>query len=435
MLRTFKIENFKSYRRKSELPLSDLTVLVGANASGKSNLIESLRLLCWLARGRRLGDLLHAIEKQEIAVRGKLADLLTDGQPSVKFWADMELNGTGPVELAFWLALRDDGFHVGGETLVTRTSRVPLYRVAGAAAPGSNDITIAYDNFSRGGKKPRIVANDQQPVFSQLQTPARFAQSHVDSQRRIPPACAAVQNTLTSVLFLDPNPGNMRGYSHPVEKSLRDDGSNLSGVLWNLCKETRHKRALLDFVRQLPEQDIADLDFLTAPRDEVMLQLHETFGGHRTPRPAALLSDGSLRILAIAGALLSVGEGSLVVIEEIDNGVHPSRAAVILKKVYETAAKRKLNVLLSTHNPALLDALPAPAVGSTVFCYRDPLAGDSRLVRLSDLKRFPDLVAQGPLGALMTSRVLDEFVKRGNDEDERRKNASAVLDDLRRGLR
>lgn len=59
MLSSFTIENFKSYR-EATLKLAPLTVLIGANASGKSNAIEALRLLSWIAAGNRLGALRYA---------------------------------------------------------------------------------------------------------------------------------------------------------------------------------------------------------------------------------------------------------------------------------------------------------------------------------------------------------------------------------------
>jgi len=68
-----------------------------------------------------------------------------------------------------------------------------------------------------------------------------------------------------------------------------------------------------------------------------MVRLTETFGGRAELRDGAVLSDGTLRALAIAAAVLSVTEGSLVVIEEIDNGVHPSRAKLLLDTLYDIA--------------------------------------------------------------------------------------------------
>ena len=56
MLTAFTLEDFRSYRQAT-LPLSALTVLIGANASGKSNAIEGLRLLSWLAQGQKLSSI------------------------------------------------------------------------------------------------------------------------------------------------------------------------------------------------------------------------------------------------------------------------------------------------------------------------------------------------------------------------------------------
>ena len=113
----------------------------------------------------------------------------------------------------------------------------------------------------------------------------------------------------------------MRSYSFRSEH-LAESGSNLSGVLHNLCREQDKKDELLAFVRALPEQDITKIDFIETPRGEVMVTLTETFGGSSKPYEAPLLSDGTLRVLAIAAGILS-SPGPVVVIEEIDNGVHP----------------------------------------------------------------------------------------------------------------
>jgi AAA15 family ATPase/GTPase len=53
VLTQIQLRNFKSYR-SGTLHLAKLTVLIGANASGKSNLIEALRLLGRIAQGERL---------------------------------------------------------------------------------------------------------------------------------------------------------------------------------------------------------------------------------------------------------------------------------------------------------------------------------------------------------------------------------------------
>lgn len=64
MLTAFTLEDFKSYRQATR-PLSALTLLVGATASGKSNAVEGRRLLSWLERGQRLSSILHATQCDE----------------------------------------------------------------------------------------------------------------------------------------------------------------------------------------------------------------------------------------------------------------------------------------------------------------------------------------------------------------------------------
>jgi predicted ATPase len=240
-------------------------------------------------------------------------------------------------------------------------------------------------------------------------------------------------DALQAILFLDPMPRRMRGYSFMVDKALKGDGGNVSSTLYDLCEVKGLKQRVLEFIRDLPEQDLTDIKFLEGPRKEVMLQLQESFGAKQETRDAALISDGTLRVIAVATALLSAPKGSTVVIEEIDNGVHPSRARTLLANIENVAKERDLIVLLTSHNPALLDALPAAAVPHVVFCYRDPKEGDSRLIRLESLSNYPELVAQGPLGRLMTQGILDRMVKSAKPPEQKQRDALAYIEQLELG--
>ena len=67
--------------------------------------------------------------------------------------------------------------------------------------------------------------------------------------------------------------------------------------------------------------------------NDVMVALQEGFGS-ASPTPASILSDGTLRVLSIGAALFSAPAGSMVVIEEVDNGLHPSRAKRLVEQFY-----------------------------------------------------------------------------------------------------
>jgi predicted ATPase len=438
MLTSIRIQNFKSVE-KSELHLAELTLLIGANASGKSNVLEAIQLLSWIAGNGRFESIQSAMKDRQLRIRGSARNLTRmRNERDLVFHLGCvieDVDQLGRLELDMGIEQTARGIRIVTESLRAPQAytALPLYKVVEPAGEHSNQITVEYNNFARGKNKPQIFCADQQAVFVQLVSPARFGATHTDSQRLIPAATSAVQKWLVGILFLDPNPAVMRGYSYRSELRMQGDGANVSAVLHDLCEIQGRKSEVLDFVRSLPEQDIRDIQFSTTARDEVLLELTETFGNVEHGCEAGLLSDGTLRVLAVAATLLSVDEGSLVVIEEIDNGVHPNRAAMLLRAIRDVAARRKLHVLLTSHNPALLDALPASSLPDVTVCYRGD-AGESRLVRLQDVDRYASIVAEGPLGSLVTQGVIDRYVKApAVDEAAARKRALDLIESLMPG--
>jgi AAA15 family ATPase/GTPase len=390
MIQSFSIENFKSFR-KATLPLSPLTLLIGANASGKSNAVEAIQLLTWLVRTwRSPDDLLYAIREQEISLRGSFKDLA---------------GACGEITL-------------GGEVAQDRNRPPLMFSVSPAVS--EEGLRIAAERVLSGTK---ILKDSRYDTRESAQLPVKSFFEHF-----------SIATNLSFTFFLDPDPQRMREYNFIQEKQLKRDGSALSSTLRYLTVEEKKKENILEIIRSLPEQDISDITYLDTPRNEVMVQLHETFGGRAVPREAALLSDGTLRVLAVAAALFSIPEESVLVIEEIDNGVHPSRAEKLLSDIQKVARERNLRVLLTTHNPALLDAMPLEAIPDTVACYRDPDQGDSRLVRLEDLETYPELVAQGPVGRLVTKGILDKYLKVPEKRDREKKTERdlAWMEEFRR---
>lgn len=431
MLTSISLKDFKSYK-EATLPLGALTVLIGANASGKSNAIEGLRLFSWLAQGNNLSN----IQNIGSILRGRTHDLGYIGNVTFGLACSSDLPEWK--NLALDISLREDALRITAEKIFKPWDQdKPLYSIVHPSYGVSFDVSVAYNNFKKGGKKPQIICTDQKAIFTQLDTPARFDGI---AQQTIPDVVRKYQGWLKDILFLDPIPAKMRDYSFLSDRHLQGDGTNLSSVLhllWGTDSQASQepyksqRKAILEFIQSLPEQDIATMGFLVGPRGEVMVTLLETFGGQERQYDASLLSDGTLRVLAIAAAMLSATEGSLVVIEEIDNGVHPSRAKHLLDQIQKIAQQRSLRVLLSTHNPAMLDALPDTALPDVLFCYRDAQNGSSRVVRLQDAPDYPELIAQGSLGHLMTSGIMERFIKFHPSPDEKKRKALAWLEQMR----
>ena len=426
MLTQIHIKNFKSYKEQV-LHLSPLTLMIGANASGKSNALEAFRFLAWLAQGQKLSVLKHQVDGSEQILRGKTRDL--GYLNATEFSLGCSTNDEDWNHFELEVTLRDDELHISQETITSPQESFPLYKIEQKSSGLSSDVRVAYNNFARGGRKPQISCTDQIAILNQLASSAMFEAGHKKAQQVIPTTTEKFQQLLANTLFLDPVPSLMRGDSYP-EKRLRGDCANLSGVLFTLWKDETLKPVIINFIKSLPEQDVKDICFFEDRRGQVSLELVESFGNQDRKWSVELLSDGTLRVLAIAAALLSAPEGSTVVIEEVDNGVHPSRAKQLLATMREQADRRNVRLLLSTHNPALMDALPDSALADVVFCYRSQTSGDSQLIRLADLNDYPGLVSQGPLGELVTNGFVDRFVKSPLTPAQKKQNAMDWLNKM-----
>jgi len=429
MLASIDLTNFKSYQ-KGKLVFATLTFLIGPNASGKSNALEGIRLLNWLAKGKRFDDIQRDIQRGEATVRGQAGDLFRDANQPLQLGVHLADAPEDWCDLSITIDQLNKQLVIADEQVNSSSQKVPLYRVDSGPTVHSDEIRVAYNNFRRGPTKPHIPCSNRQAIFYQLETPGRFQQEHIESQKLIPAVTRAFRETLRSIVFLDPRPAQMRDYVYSGDTEINEDGRNLSSVLHQLCQSIELKKALLRLIRSLPEQDITDVAFIETPRKDVMVRLQETFGKQSRYVDAPSLSDGTLRVLAVGAAMLSAPEGALLVVEEVDNGVHPSRVDLLVQQIHELASKRNLRVLMTSHNPALLDALPVTSLADVLCCYRDPRQGDSRLARLGDLERYSELVAQGPLGQLMTRKVLDRIVKDETTPQQRREAALSWLETL-----
>ena len=118
------------------------------------------------------------------------------------------------------------------------------------------------------------------------------------------------------------------------------------------------------------------------------------------PVDARGMSDGTLRFIAIVVALLTAAPHSLLLIEEVDNGLHPSRAKELVDMLKELSRKRQVDVLCTTHNPVLLDELGNKMIPFVSYVTRDEY-GDSHVKLLEEKENLAKLMASGTLGRIM----------------------------------
>jgi energy-coupling factor transporter ATP-binding protein EcfA2 len=423
-----RLTRFKSFR-DAVLPLGDLTLLIGRNGSGKSNAIDGLHVLARLAEGE---DIVGAIDGSRLGgseVRGGVRGCAPYGETSFALGCTV-LNHGRRLRLDLVVQVEPDVQIVREELWCDDGSGDPRpYLVTEDPQPGLVDIEGRHWN-NRPGPNPRVPFRSDRLLTAQIPTklPATSA-----AGRDIHAGAIAVLEALRAVFILDPVPALMRQYVPRRDVRLRRQADNVSAVIAGLQDDDTRWSRLREVVQALPEQGVAEIGVESSPLGDVMLSVHERFAGRDVPFPARVMSDGMLRYLAFAAALLEAPEvtdgddlraTTQLVIEEVENGLHPSQAALIVRLIKEEAGRRRIRTLTTTHSPAMLSALGPDDHEGVIVCRRNPETAVTELVRLVDVPRYPEALAAGSLGDAVTARRLEGTV----DVDRRTATLDALLE-------
>lgn len=333
MLDTLAVENYRSLRR-IVVALGRCTVVTGPNGSGKSNLYRALRLLADSARN------------------GAVNALAREGGLSSTMWAGP--GRPGPVSLKLGFAGADFGYAVDlglpqdGNTMFALDPEIKAESVW--AGPVLRPSTVLAE---RGGPLVRIRDADGQWIIAA--TGMRPFDSMVSelADPQAAPELLALRERMRSWRFYD----HVRtDSSAPVRQPrigtrttvLSHDGADLAAA-WQTIREIGDAGALAESVEEAFPGSRVEI----APGERFELAL--TQPGMLRPLTAAELSDGTLRYLLWAAALLSPRPAELTVLNEPEASLHPDLIPALAGLIARAAQRSQ--VVVVTHSEPLVRAI------------------------------------------------------------------------------
>jgi predicted ATPase len=212
-----------------------------------------------------------------------------------------------------------------------------------------------------------------------------------------------IERMRATTLF-DIRPSRMRQYVPTAASVLGVNGENASAVLWRLCQDPERKQEVLDWLSELCAPELVDIRFSETDLNEVLLVLVEKDG---TSISARGLSDGTLRFLGLLLALLTAQAGSILLLEEIENGLHPARIHLLIELLERVTKENGVQVIATTHSPVVLGALARETLGNTIVFGRHPDRPGSIMKRLADLPQFDEIVVRRGIEHLFTTKWLE----------------------------
>ena len=407
MLTQLRLRNFKNFE-DAKLTLGPLTVIAGANAAGKSNLRDAFRFLHGIGRGYSVAEIIG--EKwsaggvmEWAGIRGGTKEVAFQGKDGFEIGAAIQ-----DAKPSFGQGQYDYHLHVSLRTL----DHMPK---------------VIEETLWEDGKRrfwTQRMKNNAELKFGYVPIPPADPATHwlnlpsskpmlMQAMSDINLVCHGylraqpVIDAFASSRFLDLSPTAMRLPAIPGQVVLGDRGDNLSSVLQAICADDGKKSALLDWVRQLTPMDAVDFDFPDDQTGRVLLTLVEA-NGRRTSAYSA--SDGTLRLLAILAALLGPEPARFYFLEELENGIHPNRLALLVQLLETTTSQGKTQVVATTHSPQLLRLLSRESLEHASVVYRLPGTSAGRIKRIVDIPHIREVLETQDIARLHESGWLEDIL-------------------------
>jgi predicted ATPase len=298
-----EIEGFKSIRQL-RLDLKPLNVLIGANGAGKSNFISLFGLLRHLIEGRL---------QVYVAQSGGADALLHFGRKTTS-------------KLKLELTLGEFGYAV---------ELVPS---------NADNLFFLAEHYGDPNETWTSAGHSESRLLTELHAP------------RVPPKKILLRLQGWRVYhFHDTSASAKVKQTGDLgdNEALRADASNLAAFLFLLrTKHPENYRRIVSTIR-LVAPFFDDFRLRPSPFNEQKIQLEWSERSSDAYFNAHALSDGTLRFICLATLLLQPDLPSLILIDELELGLHPYAIQVLAGLV--RSASEKTQVILSTQSVSLVN--------------------------------------------------------------------------------
>lgn len=358
--------NFRSISQATA-NLNRLTVLVGRNASGKSNILDILRFIRDAFRfdldaaiSMRHGlSAIHHEPHPEAADEIELGLSATINRYSLKIPVDVEYRigiSTSPGEghevrheyIKIWGT--DSGSPSAEFRIVNGNLTQPSTLLTGIRQQRLFDDEELTDFDSRDLALPTLMRLMRGPVVHQSTSSTDFRVIYTvlsDFYRRMMdlrlyhmfPNTIREPQKLTNTMLLDENAANLASVLRAMERRDRDPSPRMSRLKEYLA-------------RLIP--GVSDLEVSAAGGYMVVRLKHDSLPGHPWI-DLSLESDGTVRLLGLLTALNQSRKPSLIGMEEPELTVHPGALSTLADVLYEAALTTQL--LITTHSPDFIDCI------------------------------------------------------------------------------
>jgi len=377
-----EIEGFKSLEKVS-LDLGPLNIFVGTNASGKTNCLEALRVLQGIGYGYTVDEIFNG--KPE-GSNNKEFKPIRGGSTFASFRGPSPEPEQRPIGLQLRFSHAPSGQSLsysirmlptfGGlrsETLCVADEKI--YEV------GENDALEFRHDLRLERSPTKISINRSRPQLWQVWNNSREL-FRPDEEKVV----RLFGEQLRDVQPLEPRIFDLKQYSTASRaQRMGEYGENFAALLKTIRSDPGSASAYVSWLKELNPAELDTIDILTNPDEAFTFAFRK--GG--ISYPARVLSDGTLRFAAIAAAFFQPEPPCTLVLEEIEDGLHPSRLHLLIELLKSQVGQGVQQVFATSHSPYAIAWLREEDYKHVFLCTKSEETGATSITPFSEV---PDLV-------------------------------------------
>ena len=351
MLKRLRLIDFKAFS-DATVELQPFTMIVGPNGSGKTSVLQAIELATGL-------------------VTGSISDML-----ETRSWEYGELSHQRSAGKQFGFELQ----LVDGDVVYEWNLRLGARRSPGVAL---ESVTADGEELMR--RKSRTMSRVEtatSEVESVVQTLTQSWLSAVtaEDQTRYPELLCVANWARSVERYVALQPERLRDQSRRTSHGIGRYGENLAGFLGYLkTKQPAALEAVLERVKRVYPR-LIDVHIKSPRAGWCRIEVTEKWGDKVLNFNARQVSDGLLRLLAVASIQATATPPSLVMFDEIENGLHPHLLGSLVTLLRDVAAAG-IQVITTTHSPI---ALNHAAPDEVVVVTRDAVTSVANLVAFDE---------------------------------------------------
>jgi predicted ATPase len=379
LIKKIKVSNFKSFD-ELDIELGSFNVLIGANASGKSNFVYLFKFLNDVVKS----GLDNAISMQggvdyirniNIGASENLSvELYIDSMDrplkTFRFKKEGDKRSTdiyvNKLEYKFSIKFHKTtkGYKINEERLVAKCDFIEVKKrtdkIDGKKKIGEGEITLIRDNgrikYELKSKDTSIKTADVIPPFFSkkgiFQEKISAKELFIEIPMFLLPLSIGVNDLFRTISIYDLDP-KLPKKATPItgKTELDPDGRNLAIVLKNILDDKKKVerissliKDLLPFIEELTVERLADKSLLAS--------LKEVYS-EKAFLPASLMSDGTINITALI-IILYFERKPLIIIEEPERTIHPHLISKIVDMMKDVSERFEKQIIVTTHNPEMV---------------------------------------------------------------------------------